>query len=55
MQPQEGPCKNRHAFQEDKVLKTAMGAADYVRHEHSGSTLAVVRELQRSPFPLSPA
>ena len=29
-----------------KVLKTAMGAADYVRHEHSGSTLAVVRELQ---------
>ena len=29
-----------------KLLKTAMGAAEYVPHRHDGSTLRVVRELQ---------
>ena len=31
---------------EPKLLKTAMGAAEHVAHEHSGSTLRVVRELR---------
>lgn len=30
-----------------KVLKTAVGSAEYVPHAHSGSTLEAVRELQR--------
>ena len=29
------------------LLKTAMGAAEYVPHDHDGSTLRVVRELKR--------
>ncbi len=33
---------------EPKLLKTAMGAAEYVPHEHAHSTLGVVRALQES-------
>mmetsp|Transcript_13196 Transcript_13196/g.33820 ORF Transcript_13196/g.33820 Transcript_13196/m.33820 type:complete len:317 (+) Transcript_13196:8-958(+) len=33
---------------EPKLLKTAMGAAEYVPHRHDGSTLRVVKELQAS-------
>ena len=33
---------------EPKLLKTAMGAADYVPYSHEGSTLRVVRALQAS-------
>lgn len=31
---------------EPKLLKTAMGSAEYVPHEHHGSTLALVRSLK---------